>query len=122
MSQGTHHCTSMLPKNCFLPYLHTFCPVVVPSLTYLQCQLRLGCTVPQKRSNDPLYILLRYCFFFVSPKCINRQLVGFSYFITKTIIQHSRFYPKNLVEKRFQQIFKLFINKLGSISQNYFMA
>ena len=60
----------------------------------------------------------KHCFLALSPKCINRQLVGFSYFITKTIILYSRFYPKNLVEKKIQQIFKLFINKLASISQN----
>ena len=56
----------------------------------------------------------KHCFLALSPKCINRQLVGFSYLTTEYFMKCPSIYPKTLVVEYMMNIFKLFITKLGT--------
>ena len=81
------------------------------------------CTVPQKPTDDDCFqtYVLRFKYHLFSQtisNCIFKQFVGFSYLTTKYFMKSLPFYPKILAVENMMNIFKLFINKLASISQN----
>ena len=82
-----------------------------------------GGTVPQKPTDDDVFqtYVLRFKYHLFSQtisNCIFKQFVGFSYLTTKYFMKSLPFYPKILAVENMMNIFKLFINKLASISQN----